>query len=721
MNVRIKILMSEILRLTRDLYIRMLFYLFACSACIQAQENVYTIDNGVVRREINSVNNHIASRSYKMLQEETEFLGGNSKEFSLSVDGIEYSGLSDWRNIRKRDTCDTNGGKGVILSFESATAPSLSIELAYMSYPGLPVIHKGLRVINNGSTDLKVENVDVESFCLFWPLEDARTNRQYARHKWPDGPYVGNWNDPLLVTYSLSGRKGLAIGNEAIGVTKRTAVFEGGNVVSVGLTHTDQDFAFRKWITPGSVWESPWVFTIPYAGTNDPYRVLNTDVSDFVRNYLGIRIENISHKPLFVYNTWSAFGRDLNDGLIRELAKAAAECGVEEFVIDDGWQFNVSATDNSIYQVGDWLIDSNKFPNGLKPVFDYIKSLGMKPGLWLSVGSAELASHVYKEHPEWFAADKKGQSVNLHDSSAELRTACMGTGWPQYIKNIILKLVKEHGLAYLKLDFAIVTSAYVHDKECTGCYSTDHPYHRDRNESFAVNYERCMQLFDELHEEVPELFIDCTYETAGKNHLIDYGIVKSAEGDWLSNINLRGPQGAMLVRRLAWERCPAIPATSLVIGNLFINDERADLAYKSLLGTLPVMLGDPRKLSTAQRAEYKKWATWVKQLEASHLFMSYRQDIPGFGEPQEGAWDGFCRVNTETDSGGLIGVFRQGAKEKRRTVTIPWLDPTKKYHIKKGYKGDVVAVLTGKELEEAGFEVTFNREYDGELFEVSSE
>ena len=30
---------------------------------------------------------------------------------------------------------------------------------------------------------------------------------------------------------------------------------------------------------------------------------------------------------------------------------------------------------------GDWEPDKKKIPDGLKPVFDYIKSLGMKPGL----------------------------------------------------------------------------------------------------------------------------------------------------------------------------------------------------------------------------------------------------------------------------------------------------------------------------------------------------
>jgi alpha-galactosidase len=79
--------------------------------------------------------------------------------------------------------------------------------------------------------------------------------------------------------------------------------------------------------------------------------------------------------------------KNINEKLILELAKAAADAGMKEFIIDDGWQDSY----------GDWGIDYKKFPNGLKPVFDYIKSLGMKPGLWVSVGSASSNSNVFKK------------------------------------------------------------------------------------------------------------------------------------------------------------------------------------------------------------------------------------------------------------------------------------------------------------------------------------
>jgi alpha-galactosidase len=91
---------------------------------------------------------------------------------------------------------------------------------------------------------------------------------------------------------------------------------------------------------------------------------------------------------------------------------------MKEFIIDDGWQSNY----------GDWMIDKEKFPNGLKPVFDYIKSLGMKPGIWVSVGSAASTSKVYKAHPEWFVQDINGAPFNLHVQDTTMFTACFSTG-----------------------------------------------------------------------------------------------------------------------------------------------------------------------------------------------------------------------------------------------------------------------------------------------------
>ena len=166
------------------------------------------------------------------------------------------------------------------------------------------------------------------------------------------------------------------------------------------------------------------VFTAPYSKCPDPSRVVENAVSDYVRRHMGVRVEAIQKKPMFVYNTWVPFLTHIDAKLIRELADAAAECGIEEFVIDDGWQINIS---DGKYGRGDWAVDEKKFPGGLKPVFDYIKSKGMRPGLWLSLAWADPASVPMKEHPEWFVKDKAGNLSNLHTMRGNARTACMAT------------------------------------------------------------------------------------------------------------------------------------------------------------------------------------------------------------------------------------------------------------------------------------------------------
>ncbi len=105
-------------------------------------------------------------------------------------------------------------------------------------------------------------------------------------------------------------------------------------------------------------------------------------------------------------------------------------------------------------------------------------------------------------------------------------------------------------------------------------------------------------------------------------------------------------------------------------------------------------------------------------MENRYQVMSFRQDLPGYGEPQEGMWDGYQRINSDTKRGGFIGVFRQGSLESKRLVTINDLDPKKNYHVKQ-MDGKIITTKTGRDLKLSGFEVTLSKIYDGEIFEVS--
>jgi alpha-galactosidase len=669
------------------------------------------LDNGIVQRTIKlpSAEGNYMTTSYKPVNGNFNYFQKNLTDFQFEVNDVIYSGKGNWKLSDIRNFTDSKEGDGAavtLISFDK----KVELTIRYLLYPNSPAIRKSLIVKNLTDVVVRLESVDVEKLEVpdYNPVTFSWIYHDYGRRRYI-GSYDGGKQDALIIVHNMNLEQGIVIGNEATGVMKHTSVFWETQDLCVGLTHKNALFPFRKWIEKGESFETPKVFTMVYNNQKTPDEMLNIAVPDFVRKYMGIRLSELKEKPTFVYNTWEPFLKNINEKLVMELAKAAADAGMKEFIIDDGWQDSY----------GDWGIDMKKFPNGLKPVFDYIKTLGMKPGLWVSIGSAAPSSNIYKAHPEWFVLDRNGNHTSLHaPADKEKFTACFGTGWYDYIKEILLKMAVEYGLEYYKLDFAVVTSAYTYDHTQSGCYSANHPGHKDHNESLFTNYEQLWKLFDELHAAKPNLFIDCTFETLGGTQLIDYALLKHAEGDWLSNFEgTAGEKTDIRIRNMAWWRSPAMPATALVIGNPQMQDKSWEMHIKSIAGALPIMLGDPRKLSESDRKKYRSYADWLQLMENKYGIMSFRQDLPGYGEPLEGMWDGFQRINTETKNGGIIGVFRHGAIETKRIITIKYLDPDRQYQVK-SMNGTVITQLTGKDLEKQGFALSLEGLYSGELFEI---
>ncbi len=186
---------------------------------------------------------------------------------------------------------------------------------------------------------VSLESVDIEKFLITeydvttygWICHDYGRRRSI-------GPYDGNMQDALITVHESRWQQGIVIGNEAPGVVKHTAVFWQERSIISGLTHKDANYPFRKYLNPNEYFETPQVFTMIYNNHKDPDEILNTSVADFVNKHLGTRLSLLKQKPTFVYNTWEPFSKDINEKLVMELARAAANAGMKEFVIDDGWK-----------------------------------------------------------------------------------------------------------------------------------------------------------------------------------------------------------------------------------------------------------------------------------------------------------------------------------------------------------------------------------------------
>jgi alpha-galactosidase len=704
-----------------------LFVIIISSSCAQnyyeSEGNKITLNNETISKSIHITNDSIYASELKLPHSEEGFIT-KSKEFAFKINEKKYSGFSGWELTGKKSISDEAGGKGVEISLDSKDG-KIQITLNYLLYPKSPIIRKWLIITNTSDEEVKLEDLNVVDLQTNLSHVHSMVYHNYGRMR-QLGRFIGSWDDPVVVVHHVSTRKGMALGNEATAVLKRTAYHSVYNNVEIGLTHQEDDFPFRKWLKPGEAWESPKVFLGIYENTDDGYSFIDNEVNEFVVRYMKPKIVELEHKPTFVYNTWNPFRTFINDTLIHEVATAAAECGIQEFIIDDGWQINIGGKTSKLgwgNNYGDWEVDTLKFRGGLKPTFDYIKSLGMKPGLWMSIGAATADAKVFQDHPEWFVRDVNQELEDIHqpNEDSDFYSSCFGTDWPDYIKKRILHLVNVHGLAYAKLDFAVVTSAYVNNDMKSGCHAKDHPYHKDHHESFWVIYQNILKLYDELHAQAPDLFIDCTFETAGKLQLMDYAIAQHADGNWLSNFEEPSPVGPLRIRHMAWWRSPAVPASSLVIGNQVMDDPEFEFSLKSLIGTLPIVLGDPRKMSAEKRKMTRAWSDWMQDMQETYDYMSYRKDLTGFGEPQEGSWDGWQRINFQTKEGGIFGVFRQGAGETARTVILKDLIPDKEYVIKEAPSGETITRKTGQTLMEEGIEVRIVKKYDGRIFEVTQE
>lgn len=150
-------------------------------------------------------------------------------------------------------------------------------------------------------------------------------------------------------------------------------------------------------------------------------------------------------RPVLV-NTWEAqyFDHDL-DRLFR-LASAAAEVGAERFVLDDGW-FHGRRHDRA--GLGDWWVDPEVYPDGLTPLIDHVRALGMELGIWVEPEMVNPDSDLYRAHPDWvLATSGYGPVLGRHQLVLDL-------GRAEAFDHVLAQLdalLRDHDIAFVKWD-----------------------------------------------------------------------------------------------------------------------------------------------------------------------------------------------------------------------------------------------------------------------------
>ncbi|MFI6059720.1 alpha-galactosidase [Streptomyces sp. NPDC051286] len=258
-------------------------------------------------------------------------------------------------------------------------------------------------------------------------------------------------------------------------------------------------------LTPGGTYRTPWAyFTWSGEGMDG--------LSDRLHQHLRARESHPRTPRPVMLNTWEAVYFDHRLDRLTELAERAARVGVERFVLDDGW-FTGRRDDSA--GLGDWTVDPTVWPNGLHPLVDRVRALGMEFGLWVEPEMVNPDSDLARAHPDWILA-APGRTAPPARNQQVLDLAN-----PEAYAHIAARLhalVDEYGITYLKWDHNrdLLESAH------TGAAGV-------HAQTLAV-----YRLLDELRERHPGLEIESCSSGGAR---IDYGILERTDRIWASDTN----------------------------------------------------------------------------------------------------------------------------------------------------------------------------------------
>ena len=328
----------------------------------------------------------------------------------------QRSGGRDWST---RFTCESLGvdEQGVLhVELVDETA-ELTVHTEAASLPG------GALRIRHTLTNLGADDYELEGLEVVVPVADHLTEVLdfTGRHEHERAPQRHRVTDGLWLRESRTGRPGLGAATMAVlgtpGFSTTTGEVLGVHVAWSGnaVLRVERDPATGTTVGGGELllsgegrlasgdsYRTPWVHVV---AADDGLDGLAAAMHAHQRSLAA----HPSRQPV-VLNVWEAVYFDHDLPRLTAIADRAARIGVERFVLDDGW---FMARRDDTVGLGDWCVDPAVWPEGLGPLVDHVRGLGLEFGLWIEPEMVNPDSDLYREHPDWILATG-GRTPLLH-------------------------------------------------------------------------------------------------------------------------------------------------------------------------------------------------------------------------------------------------------------------------------------------------------------------
>lgn len=328
-----------------------------------------------------------------------------------------------------------------------------------------------------------------------------------------------------------------------------------------------------------------------------------------------------NHRPRpILINNWEATYFNFTEEKILQIAQAAAQLGIELFVLDDGW---FGQRDDDHRSLGDWYVNTRKLPHGLKHLAEQIEALGLRFGLWFEPEMISPSSDLYRAHPDWcLHAPGRPRTEGRHQLILDL-------GRPevqQFIINMMKETLSSAPISYVKWDM---------NRNMTEAFSAALPPERQ----METQHRYMLGLYHVL-EEITKAFPEVLFEScSGGGGRFDAGMLYYMPQTWTSDntdaIERLGIQyGTSLVYPPSAMGAHISASPNHQVGRVTTMQMRGDVA---LSGNFGFEL-DLSRLSAEDRVTAKAFVNRVKALRTITQGGMFTRLISPFEGSNYAAW-----------------------------------------------------------------------------------
>ena len=391
------------------------------------------------------------------------------------------------------------------------------INLHYKVYEDKDLIERWVEVKNNTNETIEIEKINSGQFHIpYEGLNFSNTHghwgaeQQLFTQKLGFGKVVienrrgistHNHNPFFILDKDASETSGevffgaLRLSGNFSGVIEQTQY--GETLVQMGINSHD----FMMNLTPGESFIAPSIIS---GYTNEGFEAMSHSMHNFAK-------DNVLRNGLrpVLYNSWEATEFKVTCDEQIKLAKKAKEIGAELFVVDDGWFGQRDGINNGL---GDWYVNEEKFPDGLTPLIEEVKNMGMMFGIWVEPEMVNPLAQLYKDHPDWIyhyetreSDTSRGQYV-LNMTKKEVQ---------DFVYNMLDDLLSAYDISYIKWDANRPISQASAEKDI-----------------WYKHIQAVYNIVKELKKKHPDVLFEACASGGGR---VDYGILGIFDDFWTSD------------------------------------------------------------------------------------------------------------------------------------------------------------------------------------------